>query len=88
MSHLDNDLAIKFVGVVAMTLVLFGGLGLCGYLIGLLLNLAPLSLGVNPSKAAGIGALIGLFIAVISTIYLFISEYRENKAKQLNQKEI
>ncbi|EOS8359304.1 hypothetical protein [Acinetobacter baumannii] len=84
MGLLEDDFAIKFVAGVALVLILFGGLGFAGYLIGLMLNLYPLSLGINPVDSAWIGGLSGAAIGLVVTLYLLIKDMRD-ESKNANK---
>ncbi|PJG64812.1 MULTISPECIES: hypothetical protein [Acinetobacter calcoaceticus/baumannii complex] len=84
MGLLEDDFAIKFVAGVALVLILFGGLGFAGYLIGLMLNLYPLSLGINPVDSAWIGGLSGAAIGLIVTLYHLIKDMRD-ESKNANK---
>ncbi|EHU3033147.1 TPA: hypothetical protein OXO44_003985 [Acinetobacter baumannii] len=84
MGLLEDDFAIKFVAGVALVLILFGGLGFAGYIIGLMLNLYPLSLGINPVDSAWIGGLSGAAIGLVVTLYLLIKDMRD-ESKNANK---
>ncbi|HFG6845975.1 hypothetical protein U2E19_18295 [Acinetobacter baumannii] len=84
MGLFEDDFAIKFVAGVALVLILFGGLGFAGYLIGLMLNLYPLSLGINPVDSAWIGGLSGAAIGLVVTLYLLIKDMRD-ESKNANK---
>ncbi|HAV5772248.1 hypothetical protein [Acinetobacter baumannii] len=84
MGLLEDDFAIKFVAGVALVLILFGGLGFAGYIIGFMLNLYPLSLGINPVDSAWIGGLSGAAIGLVVTLYLLIKDMRD-ESKNANK---
>ncbi|MDP7893516.1 hypothetical protein QWJ02_09645 [Acinetobacter baumannii] len=84
MGLLEDEFAIKFVAGVALVLILFGGLGFAGYIIGFMLNLYPLSLGINPVDSAWIGGLSGAAIGLVVTLYLLIKDMRD-ESKNANK---